>query len=497
VLPQGGASPEPSQVVTAAAQTTSASAQTIGVGACTDPGATAPARGASDVGSIRQITCQIEGIGSTPELAVLSALQSAVAQVNGVRVASRLQGLRMGLDVDVNGAHAVSVDMSAFAQRAVLASQGAVTGYQVLSQQEISRLDDETIASVRASDAGYHYASSATAGAAGNGAAATAANGNTDRGASSYSSDVTSRKIQSYWKVAIRATVAKYAAPDESGRPKIVIASPRTRQASYVVGDTRVPAAEVSRAVQARLSDMLTQTRRFIVLDRQFGNELSNEFDLIASGATRVQDGARLGEMLATDLILVPVIERFEYPRETRRLRMSDRELVSYSGGGRVALRLLNATTGEVVMSDTFEYTLPATAASTLPRVIDGNSMTTTMMKALADQMGSAVVSEIFPIAVVAMNGDQVVLSQGGDQLQSGQRWQAITLGKELTDPQTGRSLGRNESPCCTVRIDRVGAQTSYGTIEQGASAVDSAFVSGAIVLRGKAVTNAAAAKNP
>ncbi|MDR2216276.1 MAG: CsgG/HfaB family protein, partial [Nevskiaceae bacterium] len=274
------------------------------------------------------------------------------------------------------------------------------------------------------------------------------------------------------------------AAPDESGRPRLVIAPPRTRQANYVVGDSRVRAAQVSQAIAARLSDILTQTRRFIVLDRQFGNELSNEFDLIASGAVRVQDGARLGEMLATDLILVPVVERFEYPRETRRLRMSDRELVSYSGGGRIALRLLNATTGEVVLSDSFDYTLPSTAASTLPRVIDGDGMSRTMMAALADRIGKAVVSEIFPVTVVAVNGDQVILSQGGEALQAGQRWQAITLGKELTDPQTGRSLGRSEAPCCTIRIDRVGPQTSYGTIEQGASAVDAAFRSGAIVLR-------------
>ncbi len=34
---------------------------------------------------------------SAAELAVLAALQSAVAQVNGVRVASQMQGLRAGL----------------------------------------------------------------------------------------------------------------------------------------------------------------------------------------------------------------------------------------------------------------------------------------------------------------------------------------------------------------------------------------------------------------
>ncbi|WP_373401759.1 CsgG/HfaB family protein, partial [Klebsiella pneumoniae] len=99
-------------------------------------------------------------------------------------------------------------------------------------------------------------------------------------------------------------------------------------------------------AIRARLSDTLTQTQRFIVLDREFGDELQAEIDHINSGNVRLQDTARVGQQLATDLILIPTIERFEYPRSVRNLRMSDRQVTSYSGGGRITLRLVNATTG-------------------------------------------------------------------------------------------------------------------------------------------------------
>jgi curli biogenesis system outer membrane secretion channel CsgG len=402
-------------------------------GVCTDPGAAPPAQGTPDFGGVRQVSCQIEGLGLTPSLASVAALQSAVGQVNGVGVANRLQGLRAALDVDINGAHVAAIDMRSFSQRVILASQGAITSYDVLSQQQVSNPNKS-----------------------------------------------------SYWKTLIRANVAKYSAPDESGRPKIIIAPPRIGATSYVVGDARVPAAEVSRAIAARLSDILTQTHRFIVLDRDFSDESQIEFDHIAGGNVRLQDAARLGEQFATDLILVPVIERFEYPRQTRQLRMSDRQLVSYSGGGRIALRLLNATTGEVVMSDTFDYTLPETTASTLPRTIDGPGIAATMMSALAGQIGDAVIGEIFPVAVVSVDGNQVILSQGGAALQPGQRWRAMALGQPLSDPQTGRSLGRDERPCCTIRIDRVAAQVSYGVVEEGADMLTTAFNSGAVVLREK-----------
>ncbi|WP_312326719.1 CsgG/HfaB family protein [Stenotrophomonas sp.] len=460
-----------------------------------------PLRGTPDFGGTTKVAREADGVGSTPELAVLAALQSAVAQVNGVRVASQMQSLRAGLHVDVDGEHVGDIRADAFAQQMIAASQGAVLGYEILSQEEVTQLDEEVIARVRASDAGYKYSASASASGsvqaqaeASDGSASASASikesykeqasVKAERGAQSFESDVSRRTMRSYWKVRVRADIAQYRAPDEQGRPKIVVAQPHVRSGSYAVGDGRVASEDVAAAIRARLNDTLTQTKRFIVLDREFGEEMQAEIDHINSGNVRLQDAARLGQQLATDLILIPTIERFEYPRSVRNLRMSDRQVSSYSGGGRITLRLINATTGEVVMSDSFDHQLASTGPSTLPRVVDGKGMAAAMMESLSGQIGTAIITEIFPVSVVAMTGDQVVLSQGGDTLKVGQRWQAVMLGDELTDPQTGRSLGRNETPCCTIRVDRVASQTSYGTIEGGADVGGSAFKPGSIELR-------------
>ncbi len=492
------------------------------------PVASAPAQqtaktGNPDFGGTTKVSREVEAVGSTQELAVVSALQSAVAQVNGVRVAGQMQGVRAGLDVSVNGQPAGSVRSEAFVQKVLAASQGAVTGFEVLSQEEVDKLDEQTVARVRASDGGYSYSASASTDArasvdrradasihagtdgaqassrySGSASYSEKAAVDVKRGASSYSSDTETRKMRSYWKVRVRVEVAQYRAPDEQGRPKIVVAMPKTLAARYAVGDDQVSALEVAKAVRARLSDILTQTKRFIVLDREFGSEMQAEIDHINSGNVRVQDSARLGQQLATDLILIPSIERFEYPRSVRQLRMSDRQLVSYSGGARITLRLLNAATGEVVMSDSFDHRLADADPSTMPRVIDGANMAGEMMSSLSGQIGGAVVSEIFPVTVVSLTGDQVVLSQGGESLKAGQRWEAVYLGDELKDPQTGRSLGRNEIPVGTIRIDRVSTQTSYGTIEDGSgSLADKPFKPGAIALRKKVAQNTVAASKP
>lgn len=169
---------------------------------------------------------------------------------------------------------------------------------------------------------------------------------------------------------------------------------------------------------------------------------------------------------------------------------------MSYSGGGRITLRLLNVTTGEVVMSDSFDHQLASADPSTLPRVIDGKSMAAEMMNSMSARIGGAIVTEIFPISVVSLNGDQVVLSQGGESLAAGQRWEAVFLGEELKDPQTGRSLGRDEVPIGAIRIDRVSSQTSYGTLEDGTAGLSGkSFRPGAIALRKQSTAKAPAVR--
>lgn len=458
------------------------------------PPVVVPAQGgASDFGGVTKVSREVEGIGSTQELAVVAALQSAIAQVNGVRVASQMQSIRAGLDISSGNQGATSIRGKAFTHKLIASSQGAVTGFEILSQEEVHRLDEETIARVRESDQGYNYSASGSVNQSGNfnsnhsassavGTSSENASGSiassssysknaqieAKRGTSSYESDVHYKKMRSYWKVRIRADIAQYRAPDEQGKPKIIVAMPKTLSARYVVGDGQVASEEVARAVRSQLSDILTQTKRFIVLDREFGAELQTEVEHISSGNVPIHESVRIGKQLATDLILIPTIEQFGYPRTVQKLRMSDRDLVSYSGGGRITLKLLNATTGQVVMSNSFVHKLDSADPSTMPRVIDSRSMSDEMMHSLAAQIGTALITDLFPVSVVSMNGDQVVLSQGGDVLKVSQRWQAVLLGEELKDPQTGRSLGRNEQLIGNVRIDRVSNQTSYGTFEEG-----------------------------
>lgn len=430
------------------------------------PGKAESFRESPDFGGVKLVTVEAEGVGQTASIAVLRALDQAISQVNGRRVSSSHQSTGKGVRIDVAGLGSAQVDSSAYVEQVISGSDGAVRSFSVLSSEEIERVDAEYAFNGQLESGGWFG----------------------DKLAVSESE----RHLSRYWKVKVKAEVAKFEGPNDDGRPSIVVAAPRTGSDSYAVGDNRVDSAGIAAEIRSRLSDALTQTDRFVVLDRQFSAELQSEVDFINSGNARNEEVARLGQRLATDLILVPTIEQFAYPRSSRKLHMSGRELTSYSGGGRISLKLINATTGEVVLSESFDHRLPPTAPSTLARSVDGVGLAGALMDSLSGRMIKSVVSEIFPISVVALTGSQVVLSQGGKSVSVGDRYGAVLLGEELKDPQTGRSLGRTELPCCVIRVDRVADQTSYGTIEGDVPAQLNAFKPGMVELRGLAASVAA-----
>ena len=108
------------------------------------------------------------------------------------------------------------------------------------------------------------------------------------------------------------------------------------------------------------------------------------------------------------------------------------------------------------------------------------------MQEAAAGAVVQSLLQRMFPITVVARDGTNVVLSQGGQAVKEGTRYQVVAMGGELKDPQTGQSLGRTETPCCVLVVDRVSANLSYGHLEDVRSNLDGLPVAG-LQVRGEA----------
>lgn len=450
------------------------------------------ARANVDFGGVEHISVTTNGYGKTLSQAVDDALKRAIEQVNGKRINASSQSGSLTYNIRV-GDNSVEVEESALAEMVSSKTDGAVTEFKIVSQKQITRPVQTSKTDYSFSDDGGEtsYSSSGNSSASvasGNASASASSSGSSSasesRGAVKESFKNSSTRNETVWEVEVTAKVAKYRESADAKRPRIVIAPSRISQQSFIVGSSRYDGAELGQLVTARLSDAITQTNRFTVLDRQYTDEISKEMDFIQSGMVKTEDYARVGQMLATDLIVMPRIERFEYLKSSRKMRMVDREIVSYSGGGTISVKVINAVTGQTVLSESYSADLPGTPPTTMSNGVDGGKLMTILMDSITNELVRTILAKTFPVSVVSMNGVDVVLNQGGQAVKLGSRYSAVRLGQEIIDPQTGQSLGKMDSPCCTIEVTRIGPNLAYGRIVDENFRLSGEFKPGMIELR-------------
>lgn len=280
----------------------------------------------------------------------------------------------------------------------------------------------------------------------------------------------------------------------QAGPPRIVVLPARTEARTYRVGEESLPAAALSALVQERVEERLIASNRFTVLDRRFSQEVLDEINRV-DYASEDSFGALgvLSENIA-DLLVIPEIIRFEYLRSDRRLRTSDRVLSSYAGGAAIRLTVVNVGTGVVEFREAFDAAWPSTAPTTLGHSVDGNALVRSMSERLAGEAALGFIRRQFPVVAIALSDGIITLNQGEGSLQPSERYELVRLGDELTDPRTGRSLGREETQLGVVEITDVRSEVSLARFVDGGSVDASGFTPGSLELRERVTAQEAAA---
>lgn len=377
-----------------------------------------------DVGKVSNVQTTAQGWGASPGEAVAQAMKMAILQVNGAAVQSESVNVKYGLDISLEQ-DAVSLRGSAFAEAVMQKSGGVIQNFKLVEMQEPSVL------------AGKQY------------------------------------------KATIEAKIARFEASAQMQKIKLVIGQIRFDSPSLPMGDRSVSSAEVGATLRQRISDALVQTGRFAVLDRELSPDIQGELDMISSGQAPSAELAKLSQAASADIVWSARVSSLAYHRHARALKTSDRELVSYSGGWAMTEKLVNVATRQVMASDALRGTAPSTEATTLGRGVDGAKVLEDMSADLVKQVVTSVLRRTFPVTVVSRDGTNVVLSQGGQALREGTRYAMVTMGAEMKDPQTGQSLGRVESPCCELVVERVTPNLSYGRLENVRSNLEQLPVGG------------------
>ncbi|MEH6466712.1 MAG: hypothetical protein V7722_03700, partial [Porticoccus sp.] len=260
--------------------------------------------------------------------------------------------------------------------------------------------------------------------------------------------------------VKVLASIAKLKLSAETNRTRLAVVP-------FRVKITGLNAQEFERQFTQTLVNLLTQSRKFAVLDRDYINEQGVELDRLQAGEVPIDEMAKLGSKLATDFLLVGSINDVVSRKRTVVMKSTGKEIPMVDQGTQLSYRLIEAATGQVKFSDSYDNV----------KTSQGSSISiVSMAKKVGDAVAQNILLNFFPIIVEAVEGDTLVLGQGGNTLRQGQMFTLVQYGNEVFDSYTKESLGRTENNVGTVEVVEVHSKQSRARIVKSSIDMSSAF---------------------
>jgi TolB-like protein len=253
--------------------------------------------------------------------------------------------------------------------------------------------------------------------------------------------------------VKIRAVIPSYKPSEQLKRMKLAVLPLVLR--GKTVGNP--DAASFGNTLSSSLESYLTQTRKFAMIDRRNTAKSNQELKGANARNAPIEETLKFGVRVGADYIVLVALNEFA-PQQTQQERVTGKVVTRLSAPVAVDVRVIDIATGQIKFAQTYNNPgrLPSSAA---------------LSQYAADigiDLGQLISAAIYPITVVSGNDKEVTFNQGGDTVQTGRSYRLVSLGKNLTDPYTKESLGREESEIAIVEVTAVTDRTATARLVSG-----------------------------
>lgn len=268
------------------------------------------------------------------------------------------------------------------------------------------------------------------------------------------------RKSEDEYEAIIQIKIVEYKTPGNSAhkRRKMVIVPSYTENANFVVFNKGKTSKDVSVNLSQELTNAITQTRRFAILDRGNQSAYASEKQVILSPDAHKDEILKLGQVLGTDYLVVSNIKEFQISKQTKSIQSIGQKTTRLKAYATVQYQILTMATRQIKWSNTVDFAL--TVKGDNEQQVYFN-----VMKKISAKLTNEIIENIYPIRVsVSSNGD-AVLNQG---VPKGAIYDVFSMGKKLYDPYTKEFLGYDEVQTGTIKIVRSLAKVSYGEVIEG-----------------------------
>lgn len=276
-------------------------------------------------------------------------------------------------------------------------------------------------------------------------------------------------------EVKVEATIVKLRANAGENRYRVAVL-PFKVMGNYEISNSRVSTSDISRISTQAFVNRMVGTRKFTMLDREYADYVLQEQATILNANTPIDELCKFGQVLGADYIVVGIVESVNSKNMHVKMNLSNMDAVVNDSGCAVTLRFIDVATRQIKFSEIINTKTKFSAAVDSPEIEIFNQF--------SEQAIKKVIDDIYPLRVIAVEDDEVVLNQGGEGVIEGDKYEMFAMGDVVKDPYTGESLGRKERKCGEIVIVRVKGKTSDGRILTDSQKVKDIFEKQQIVCR-------------
>jgi curli biogenesis system outer membrane secretion channel CsgG len=282
------------------------------------------------------------------------------------------------------------------------------------------------------------------------------------------------------------ALIFSAAAPSDAlaGKPRVAVINFDSEERNFW-SHWRDHKHEVEFEVNALFMNELVKSGKFTVIERQRLDDILQEQGLSLSGQVSASSAVSAGQLLGVDYMLTGRITKFGERQVGGqagwRIAMSAKKKTLEGG---LSVRLINTTTGEIVFADeatgedsNFKFTVFGTGGgvdydeTAVDKVF--RPAVEELSRKLIDKSSSLSGSDGSRPApqgkISKVSGGLVYLNMGATKgVQVGDTFTVFALGEEIIDPDTGESLGSEETEVGKVEVVEVKEKYSKAKVTSG-----------------------------
>jgi curli biogenesis system outer membrane secretion channel CsgG len=368
---------------------------------------------------------EVIGQGRNRDEAVKNALYRAVEQARGVKVDSAnyqfgYRGTTAGFNSTQPGQRSIDIDSMNFSTQGTVYTtqiEGLIKGFEVIEEKQVN---DQT------------------------------------------------------YEVKLKVNVYDYSARGLTPRVKVALLPVKTMQTSYRFLDQTISGQTLSILFSQRLMMGLTQTNKFSVLDRESIGAFIDEKAMLLAFDAPLGEQAKIAETIGADYLLVGTITQAFVERIDKRLEAANFTSTEYKARFDFSYRLIDSSTKQVALAlDEQKYLendeVRKLADETNTAEWNASQIRDAFLAIAANDIIEKIIDCAYPVKIASIQDDgTVILNQGGDRMKTGTIFDVFSKGKEITDSDTGQSLGSVENHVAAIEVQRVAGNISYAKLIEG-----------------------------